>query len=153
MQAVLQGQWPDDPSIKGLPHMDSAAVKALRGRRGHLCDLIELVNSDRNKLKRDLEKVMSAGAAEDCMHVLARLPAAEMRCSKPQLRAAPADEAGPDAADDGEELEQYSIQLTLKRKGLASIRQKGSKAGGQRARVFAPRCAPSGYVKILWWLL
>lgn len=120
--------------------MDISSVKALRANnRAHLCDLVESVNYDPSKLKRDLERVLPAGAAEDCMHVLARMPAVEMRCSKPQLKAAP--DASADVAD-AEGLEQYSILLTLKRKGLASVRQKGSKAGGQRARVYAPRCAP-----------
>ena len=125
--------------------MDRSSVQALRGHKcGHLWDLVESANNNRNKLKQDLERVLPAGAAEDCMHVLSRMPAVEMRCSKPQLQAAPEAEAACDAGD-SEGLKQYRIQLTLKRKGLASVQQKGSKAGGQRARVYAPRCAPMRY--------
>jgi hypothetical protein len=138
LQAVLQGQWPDDPSIKGLPHMDSSTVQGLRSNnRGHLCDLVEAANKDPGKLKRDLERVMPSAAAEDCLQVLARMPAVEMRCSTPQLQAAPADTST--SIEEEDALEQYSIVLTLKRSALASMRQKGSRAGGQRARVYAPR--------------
>jgi hypothetical protein len=119
--------------------MASIPVSSLRGNSlGHLCDLVEAVGKDRDKLKRDLQRVLpSAAAADDCMHVLARMPAVEMRCSKPQLQSSDTDED----TDNEVRLEQYSISLTLKRKGLVSVRQNGSKAGGQRARVYAPRCA------------
>lgn len=138
MQAVVQGQWPDDPSIKGLPHIDSSAIKTLRGRnRAHLRDLIEAIHRDPKKLRKDLEQVLSPEAAEDCMHVLARMPSVEMRCSKPQLQSA---EEPDDETEEGDGAEQYRVQLTLKRKGLATLRQNGSKVAGQRARVYAPRC-------------
>lgn len=81
------------------------------------------------------------------MQVAERLPVVSMRCGKPKLRkmAAPADSKADGAApEDSVAVEQLLLHVTLSRQaGAATSGRSGAAAAGSRARVYAPRHAPS----------
>ena len=117
---------------------------------------------DRDSLSRDLKAALAAHEATDCLALIDRLPSVTMSGYAAQARSkrsnnnnnntsdrhANAEDKGSASAgvpldkSSGDEQTEVAIEVTLQRQsGVAtSGRGKDAKAG-QRARVYAPRCA------------
>ena len=153
---MLQARWPDDDAALCLPHVADAGARALT-RRGYKClgDFVHASRQKRAALSRDLNAALSAQQAEECVSLLDRMPAVTMtsgaptpraaaqRCTGDEAAAADHERAGNSGEDAAAQADELEVTVTLQRQGQAAGGGKGRPKGangGQRARVYAPRC-------------
>jgi hypothetical protein len=133
VQAILQGRWPEEPSALCLPHFTvAAAAKLAENGFSQLADFVAAGHGQQRMLTDELHRALDSNEAEACLSVIDRLPLIEMS-------AAPLDAAARGGGGLGGGMVELSVMLRRVQKVQAGGK-KGAGHGGQRARVFAPRC-------------